>query len=463
MNQESIAAAVKQICDEKGVSVEAVITTIEAALAAAYRKDFGEKNQNIKAEFELETGRTRIFDVKEIVADVPEEELAALEAEEAARAAAKASDGPRPRFEEKPRVEKTVGAEGETEEEVRRFNPKTMIQISDAKKVNKKYEVGEEIVTELEIPGDFGRMAAQTAKQVIVQKLRETERETIFEEFKEKKGEILVGTVQRREGPMVLIDLGRTTALMPPEEQIRAENYMPGTHIKVYVTSVTQTTKGPEIIVSRAHPEIVRKLFFTEIPEVASGVVEIKNLAREAGSRSKIAVYTEDDNIDPIGSCIGQRGARIQTIISELKGEKVDIIKYSENPVEYITNALSPAKILQIDLDETNRVARAKVAEDQLSLAIGKGGQNVRLAARLTGWKIDIVSDGNKKVDAALEDGEAETDAASTEIAAEGAESEVVAEVAVLEEKEEKTDTADSAASDAADTKKKKKKKKEGE
>ena len=380
MDQSSIAAAVKQICDEKGISVESVIATIEAALAAAYRKDFGEKNQNIKAEFDLETGKVKVFDVKEVVEDIPEEEL---------------DENGEQIIPEKPEGEENP----EGEEEVRRFNPKTQIQLKDAKVLNKKWEIGDEIITALEIPGDFGRMAAQTAKQVIVQKLRETERATMFEEFRDKEGEILVGTVQRREGKLVLIDLGRLTALLPPEEQIRGENYTPGAHVKVFILSVRETTKGPEVLVSRAHPEIVKKLFFLEIPEIANGTVQIKAVAREAGARSKVAVWTDDENIDPIGSCIGQRGARIQTIISELKGEKVDIIKYSDNPAEYIANALSPAKINDMKINEESKVATAIVAEDQLSLAIGKAGQNVRLAARLTGWKIDIESTKGEKLE----------------------------------------------------------------
>ncbi|MFA6322169.1 MAG: transcription termination factor NusA [Candidatus Buchananbacteria bacterium] len=383
MDQHSIAEAVKQICDEKGVAVEAVIATIEAALAAAYRKDFGEKNQNIKVDFDLETGKIKVYDIKTVVEDLPPEAIKTEEelAEEAAKG----------------QGEQIIeGAEGE---EVRRFNPKTEIQLSEAKQIKKSYEIGDEIVTALEVPGDFGRMAAQTAKQVIIQKLRETERESMFSDFKGKEGQILVGTVQRREGNLVLVDLGRLTALLPPEEQIRAESYTPGAHIKVYVVSVNSTTKGPEVIVSRSHPEIVKKLFELEIPEIQSGVVQIKAVAREAGSRSKIAVYTDQENIDPIGSCIGQRGARIQTIISELKGEKVDIIKYSDDPKEFISNALSPAKITEIKINDAEKVATAKVAEDQLSLAIGKSGQNVRLAARLTGWKIDIVSDNGKKVE----------------------------------------------------------------
>jgi len=386
MDQSQIAEAVKQICDEKGVPVAAVIATIEAALAAAYRKDFGEKNQNIKVEFDLETGKIKVFDIKTVVEDMPPEEEKTPEQLAAEAEAA----------EQKLKEQLAAGAVTMSEEEIRRFNPKTEIQITDAKTLNKKHEIGDEIKTALEVPGDFGRMAAQTAKQVIIQKLRETERETQFEEYKKKEGEILVGTVQRREGNLVLVDLGRITALLPPDEQIRNENYVPGGHLKVYVVSVNSTTKGPEVIVSRSHPEIVKKLFALEIPEISSGVVQIKSVAREAGGRSKIAVWTDQENIDPIGSCIGQRGARIQTIITELKGEKVDIIKYSEDPKEFIANALSPAKILQIDLNETEKTATAKVAEDQLSLAIGRAGQNVRLAARLTGWKIDIVSGAGK-------------------------------------------------------------------
>jgi len=413
MDQQSVAEAVKQICNEKGIPLESVIETIEAALAAAYRKDFGEKNQNIKVDFDLATGKSKVFDIKTVVEDMPEiEEVEIEEGEDEKPKKVKEEK----KKETKEEVEAKETAEGE-EEEIRRFNPKTEIQISDAKKIKKSYEVGDEIKTELEIPGDFGRMAAQTAKQVIVQKLRETERETLYEEFKKQEGEILVGTVQRKEGSLVLIDLGRLTALLPPEEQIRSENYTPGGHLKVYVVSVNTTTKGPEVIVSRSHPEIVKKLFSLEIPEIASGVVEVKAIAREAGSRSKVAVWTKQENIDPIGSCIGQRGARIQTIISELKGEKVDIIKFSDDPTEYIANALSPAKILEIKTNEKEKTAVAQVAEDQLSLAIGKAGQNVRLAAKLTGWKIDISSEAAKKLGKEKEIAESETEEHPEDIA----------------------------------------------
>jgi len=393
MDQKSVAEAVEQICDEKGIPLESVIETIEAALAAAYRKDFGEKNQNIKVEFDLNTGKSKVFDVKTVVEDVPEEELEEKEEKSTPIETPVKKEGKKEELKNKDEETK----EGEGEEEKKRFNPKTDIQLSDAQKVKKSYKIGDIIKTELEIPGDFGRMAAQTAKQVIIQKLRETEREALYDEFKNKEGEIIVGTVQRREGRLVLVDLGRLTALLPPEEQIDSEDYNPGSHLKVYILSVTTTTKGPEVIVSRSHPEIVKKLFGLEIPEVANGAVQIKSVAREAGSRSKIAVWTDQENIDPIGSCIGQRGARIQTIISELKGEKVDIIKYSDDSAEFIANALSPAKIINIKINEDGRTATATVVEEQLSLAIGKAGQNVRLAAKLTGWKIDIVSENSRK------------------------------------------------------------------
>ncbi len=377
--------AIKQISDEKNISVESVIETIEAALAAAYRKDFGQKNQNIKVIFDAESGNFDVFDVKTVVEDQelpPEEELAETE-EKTERPAFRA-----PAVEAAPAAEAVPGAEEE-----KKFNPKTEIMITDAKATLKKdAEIGEEIRTQLEVPAAFGRMAAQTAKQVITQKLREAERDKLFGEFKDREHDLINATVQRREGRLVLIDLGRVTAVMPPEEQIPGERYNPGDRIKVFITDVRLTSRGPEVVVSRSHPEIVRKLFTLEIPEVAANVVKIEGIAREAGSRSKVAVSSTQDNVDPIGSCIGQRGTRIQTIIGELGGEKIDIIQYDADPVRYITNALSPAKVVEIALDEDNKIAEVIVNEDQLSLAIGKGGQNVRLASRLTNWRINIKS-----------------------------------------------------------------------
>ena len=233
-------------------------------------------------------------------------------------------------------------------------------------------------------------MAAQTAKQVIIQRLREAERDVLYKEFKEKEGQVMTGIIQRREGRLVLIDLGASTAIIPPDQQIETENYNSGQRYRVYISEVRETSKGPEIIASRTHPEIVRQLFSVEVPEIAANTVEIKGLAREAGSRSKVAVATDDESIDPIGSCVGQRGTRIQTIITELGGEKLDIIHYNDDPAKFITNALSPAKVVAVETNEKERTAKVKVKPDQLSLAIGKAGQNVRLAAKLTGWKIDI-------------------------------------------------------------------------
>ncbi|MDP3245242.1 MAG: transcription termination factor NusA [bacterium] len=386
-----IVQAIRQVCEEKGLTYESVMVTIEVALAAAYRKDFGQKNQNIKVEFDPESGSMRAFDVKIVVEDVPLEELEKeweerdLKAEKIAPEAATAKAGQAI----VKAGEKTEGVpEGEPEKP--RFNPKTMIMISEARTTKPDAALEEEIRFELEVPRAFGRMAAQTAKQVITQKLREAERQTIFDEFKGREGEIIVGTVGRREGSLVLVDLGRTTAIMPMGEQIENEIYKPGSRLKFYLTAVNVTTKGPEIIVSRRHPEMLRKIFMLEIPEMQNNIIEVKNVAREAGARAKVAVVSNAANVDPIGACIGQRGSRIQTIISELGGEKIDVIKWEEDRAKFIINALSPAKVLAIDLNEEGKIACVKVNPDQLSLAIGRGGQNVRLASMLTGWKIKI-------------------------------------------------------------------------
>ena len=386
-----IYQAIKQICDEKNIQPESVIETIEAALAAAYRKDFGTKNQNVKVEFNPETGDFRVFDIKTVVAD----ELAAKYEEERKEREKRAKEGiPEERKEREERTEKE-GVPAEDEEP--KFNPKLNIGLAEAKTIKKDAVLDEVIKTELEVPGSFGRMAAQTAKQVIIQKLREAERDTMYNEFKGKEGEILQGIIQRWEGKLVLVDLGHVTALLPVEEQIEREKYNPGSRMKFFLKEVTMTTKGPQVIVSRAHPEILRKLFTFEIPEVANEIVKIKAIAREAGSRSKIAVSTDDPNIDPIGSCIGQRGTRIQTIINELGGEKIDIIEWSDDIKKLIMNALSPAKISSIETKDEDKSAVVQVKADQLSLAIGRGGQNVRLAAKLTGWKINIQGEEEKE------------------------------------------------------------------
>lgn len=391
-----ISQAIKAICDEKLLTEEAVLETVEAALAAAYRKDFGNKNQNIKCMFDPEqydgaTAGIRIFDVKEVVADMelPDDYF---EKFEAAHAGKKERDVKVPSATLRP-VPPQSGegmAEGAEDEFV--FNPKTMIMLSDAKDLKPDAKVGDEIRVELNIPAAFGRMAAQTAKQVIMQKLREAERNVIFHDFKEREGELMNVTVQRREGKLVLIDLGRANGILLPEDQIESERYFPGTRIKAILREVAMSNKGPEIRLSRSSPGLVAAMFAQEIPEIANGVVEIKDIAREAGARTKVAVSTNDDMIDPIGSCIGQRGTRIQTIIRELGGEKVDVVLWSADENEYVANSLSPAKVLSVDLRRDEHLAMVHVAPDQLSLAIGKGGQNVRLAAKLTGWKITVVN-----------------------------------------------------------------------
>lgn len=406
-----IKNAIKHLCEEKSLDYDSVLSAIELALAAAYRKDYGERNQNIKVNFDPSNGKSEIFDVKTVVENLPEEEEAEMlknlynpdpkefKKEEYAR-----------RLEDKKKEEEAKkakagedgdkeGVEEEEEEEKKRFNPKTDIQLKEAVILKHDAKPGEEISTELPVPESYGRMAAQTAKQVIVQKLREMERDMIFGEFKGKEREVVSGIVQRREGRFVFIDLGKAIGIMPAEEQIYNERYNIGDRLKVFIKEVREGHKGPEIVLSRRSEEILRKVFYLEIPEIANGTVEIKSIAREAGSRSKVAIYTEAENVDPVGSCVGQRGSRIQTIIAELGGEKIDIIEYDEDSAKFIANALAPAKVLSIELLEgEERKAQVKVASDKLSLAIGKNGQNVRLAARLTGWKIDIIE--------ATEDGE---------------------------------------------------------
>ncbi|MFH1030422.1 MAG: transcription termination factor NusA [bacterium] len=388
--ETSLLQAVQQICDEKGISVESVVETIEAALAAAYRKDYGSKNQNIKIKFSLETGDFEVYDEK-IVVDKPVEEENEKEdkVKENGSSAETAGD--------KKASDKEKTPEELEEERALKFNPKTEIQVAEAQGIKKDAELGDVIRIPLEVHKDFGRMASQTAKQVIIQKLREAERQTLFEEFKKKEKDVVTGILQRTLGKNWLVDIGKATAILSKEERSPYEEYRTGMKLKFYIVSVEQTSKGPEISLSRSHPEILQKLFALEIPEIASGTVEIKSLAREAGSRSKLAVKAVDESIDPIGACVGQRGARIQTIISELGGEKVDIILYNNDIKKFIANALSPAKVESLTINEKEHFAKVIVKEDQLSLAIGKAGQNVRLAAKLTGWKINIKSETGKE------------------------------------------------------------------
>ena len=383
-----LSSAIKSVCDEKGLDYESVLNTIELSLAAAYRKDYGHKNQNIKVEFDPETADTKVMDVKTVVEDLPEEEQEGEEPEEQEGEQAQENKEQKSSSQESPQPDQEKESEEESPE--KKFNPKTEIQLSDARMIKEDAQVGDEIKIDLEVPDSYGRMAAQTAKQVIIQKLRESEREMIYNEFKEKEEEVVNGIVQRREGRNVLVDLGNVIGYLPAEEQIPGEKYKSGERIKVYIKEVELQSKGPRVTLSRTSKEIVRALFYLEIPELNSGIIEIKGISREAGSRSKVAVWADSENIDPIGSCVGQKGARIQTIITELGGEKVDIIEYDEDPAKFVSNALSPAKVQSAEVDQENGVAYVKVDPDQFSLAIGKRGENIKLASALTGWKINV-------------------------------------------------------------------------
>ncbi len=385
-------SAVMQIADEKGLPREKVIEIVEAALAAAYKKDYGKKGQVIISKFDEVAKTADFFLVKEVVDDtvrdftVPEP---VAEGEEGA--------------EMTPAVEE---AEEETDEEkLPRYNPERDLTVEDAQPLKKGAKLGDLIEIPLENHQEFGRVAAQTAKQVIIQRIREAEREIMFQEYKEKEGETVSGQVQRIEGRNVFIDLGKSIGILFPSEQIPGENYRTGQHVKVYLARVESDPKGPGLLLSRAHPEMVRHLFSLEVPEIFAGTVEIKAIAREAGSRTKIAVATSEEGVDPIGSCVGQKGTRVQAVIDELGGEKIDIIEWNDNAEKFISAALSPAKVLAVTLDEEEKQALVKVPSDQLSLAIGKRGQNVRLAAKLTGWRIDVTSDAES---APAEEGENE-------------------------------------------------------
>jgi len=350
MDLKEIKKLISQIAKERQIPEEKVLETFEAALAAAWKKELGKKGQKIEAKFDLKTGQMKFWRVFLVV---KKEDL---------------------------------------EKEGLKFNPEKHILLEEAKKIDPKIEAGQELKIELkEIPKEFGRIASQTAKQVLIQRIREVEKETLYEEFKKKEGEIVSGIVQKVESKQVIFDLGRAIGILPKSEQIPNEFYRPGQRLKAYVLKVEKTPKGPEILLSRAYPKFVTKLFELEVPEIQSKDVEIKSIAREAGSRTKIAVFSKVEGIDAIGACVGQRGTRVQAVISELGGEKIDIIEYSEDPQKYIANALSPAKVLEVKILPKNK-ALAIVPDDQLSLAIGRDGQNVRLAAKLTNWKIDVKS-----------------------------------------------------------------------
>ena len=352
MNYEFIEA-LEQIAKEKGISKEILFEAIEAALISAYKKNFNTA-PNVKVHIDRDSGQIKVFSCMEVV-----EEVQDLQQE---------------------------------------------ITLEEARKHSSIYQLGD--IVDIEVtPKNFGRIAAQTAKQVVIQRIREAEREIIFEEYVDREDDIITGIVQRTDQKNIIIDLGRTEAILAPTEQMPTEAYTQGDRIKTYVVEVKKTTKGPQIMVSRTHPGLLKRLFELEVPEIFDGTVEIRAVSREAGHRSKLSVYSSNEEVDPVGSCVGPKGARVQTIVNELKGEKIDIIKWSEDPKEYVSNSLSPAKVMSVEIKEDEKVANVVVPDYQLSLAIGKEGQNARLAAKLTGWKIDITSESQAKVLLDVNDG----------------------------------------------------------
>jgi transcription termination/antitermination protein NusA len=355
-----INSVLNELEEVRGIPRSAIIEAIEAALSTAYKKEYGKKGQIIRASFDISSGETQFYQVKIVV------------------------DGTRVIFDENEEI-----ADDDTREY---YNPEHHILLEDAKKIKRDAQLDEEVVFPIESPGEYGRIAAQTAKQVIMQKIREAEKTHLVSEFGKKEGDIVSGTVQRMERGNVFVDLGKAPGLLPYEEQIPGERFSQGERVRAYLYRVEESPRGVFLRLSRSHPKFLEKLFEAEAPELASGAVVIKAIAREAGYRSKIAAEAKDTHIDPVGALVGQRGVRVSTVMSELRGEKIDVIEWSADPKKFIEEALSPAKTLDIQIDEENKTATVHVAEDQQSLAIGKGGQNVRLAAKLTGWKIDIQS-----------------------------------------------------------------------
>lgn len=343
IDSKELIIAMEDLEKEKGIKKEYLLESIESALVTAYKKNFDVVSDNVKITMNSETGEIHIYQEKDVVEEVEDEE--------------------------------------------------TQISIEEVKKINSKLEVGDKLETEL-VPKNFGRIAAQTAKQVVIQKIREASRDILFSEFNERKGEIVSGIIQKADSGIVVLDLGRLEGVMPLKEQIPTEHYQVNDKIRACVVEVERGMKGaPQVIISRANNEFVRKLFELEIPEIYEGLIEIKSVSRDPGNRSKVAVYSPNENIDPVGSCVGQKGIRIQNIINELNGEKIDVIEWNEDPSIYISAALLPAQVLAVDIKEEERFAQVIVPDNQLSLAIGKAGQNARLAAKLTNWKIDIKSE----------------------------------------------------------------------
>ncbi len=373
MDLKALTSALGELEEERGIPREEILHAIEDALSAAYKKDYGKKGQIVRATFNPKTGDVEFSQVKIVV----DESMLRHPDEEGEGEEIELPEG------EIPSSERKVS-----------FNEEHHIMIDDAVKIKKDVTPGEELIFPLEGKGDYGRIAAQTAKQVIIQRIRRAEKTSILGEYEARQGEIVSGKVQRMERGAIFVDLGRTVAILPREEQIPGEYYRQGEHIKAYLYAVEDTPRGISLRLSRAHPQFVVKLFGVEASEIAAGTVEIKSIAREAGSRTKIAVISHDTNIDAVGSCVGQRGARVTAVINELGGEKIDITEWSDDTKTFIENALSPAKVISIELNEAEKSAKVEVLPDQFSLAVGRGGQNVRLAVKLTGWKIDISSPG---------------------------------------------------------------------
>lgn len=381
MDFRQVVSIINQIAKERGIDSEKVVAALEDSIATAYRKEYGERGEVIKAKIDLSSGEARFWQEKEVV---DETTVRILSEEEVAAEEAVAETMPAPEV-----------VEIETEERLPRYNPERHILIDEAKKIKSDATLGDKIEFPLESKIDFGRIASQAAKQVVLQKFREAEKEAVFGEFRSKEGKVVSGVIHRVDRGIVHVDLGRINGVMFSNEVIPGERYPVNQRMRFYVLAIQEDRRGsPQIVLSRSHPKFVAKLFELEVPEISEGVVEVKAIAREAGSRTKIAVSSNVAGVDPIGSCVGQRGTRVMAVTNELGAEKVDIVEWSEEPEKFIAASLSPASVRDVEILE-ERSARVVVPEDQLSLAIGKGGQNVRLAAKLTGWKIDVRSEIN--------------------------------------------------------------------
>ncbi|MEK7460105.1 MAG: transcription termination factor NusA [Patescibacteria group bacterium] len=374
LDLKTMWSALGELETERGIPRDKIIEAISQALAAAYKKDYGKKGQIVRALFDTDSGKAEFVQVK-IVVDESSVRMPEDSDEDA----------------EKKELALNKGLSEEERVSLRRMSPEHDILLADARRIKRDAVSGDEIIFPLETHADFGRIAAQTAKQVIIQRIREAEKVAVISEYGTKQGDIIQGTVQRTERGNIFVDLGKTTGLLAYEDQIPGERYKQGERIAAYLYKVEETPRGIDVRLSRAHPKMLEKLFAQEVPEVAAGTVIIKAVAREAGSRSKVAVMSTDSHIDPIGSCVGQRGVRVSTVMSELGGEKIDLVVWSDDAKKFIEDALSPAETISVVLDEERHQATVTVAHDQQSLAIGRGGQNVRLAAKLTNWKLDII------------------------------------------------------------------------